>query len=88
MNMQNFQNIDFDRALIERLPSNGPRYTSYPTADRFVSDFTEQNYIHALQQRKSGALNRPLSLYVHIPFCNVICFYCGCNKIATKVFEY
>ena len=84
MTMQNFRNIDFDRALIESLPSNGPRYTSYPTADRFVADFTEQNYIHALQQRVSGALNRPLSLYVHIPFCNVICFYCGCNKIATK----
>lgn len=84
MNMQNFQNIDFDRTLIESLPSNGPRYTSYPTADRFTTDFGEQNYTHALQQRVSGALNRPLSLYVHIPFCNVICFYCGCNKIATK----
>lgn len=81
---QNFQNTVFDRELIERLPANGPRYTSYPTADRFTTDFTEKNYITALEQRSSGALNRPLSLYIHIPFCNVVCFYCGCNKIVTK----
>ena len=81
---QNFQHTVFDRELIERLPANGPRYTSYPTADRFTTDFTEKNYVTALEMRSSGALNSPLSLYIHIPFCNVVCFYCGCNKIVTK----
>lgn len=84
MSGQNFSTIDFDRKLIESLPSNGPRYTSYPTADRFNTQFTESNYISALKHRSSGALDKPLSLYIHIPFCNTICFYCGCNKIATK----
>lgn len=75
---------EFDRLLIASLPANGPRYTSYPTADRFHSSFTESEYINALEQRRSGALNKPISLYIHIPFCNTICYYCGCNKIITK----
>lgn len=74
----------FDRQLIASLPANGPRYTSYPSADRFHTDFTEQNYIDTLRQRCIGALNKPISLYIHIPFCNTICYYCGCNKIITK----
>ena len=84
MSIQDFHTIDFDRELIEKLPSNGPRYTSYPTADRFTAEFGAQNYTAALEQRSTGALDKPLSLYIHIPFCNIICFYCGCNKIATK----
>ncbi|WP_373740273.1 oxygen-independent coproporphyrinogen III oxidase [Neisseria sp.] len=74
----------FDRKLIASLPANGPRYTSYPTADRFHTEFTEADYINVLQQRGMGALNKPLSLYIHIPFCNTVCYYCGCNKIITK----
>ncbi len=84
MSTHNFRTVDFDRALIESLPGNGPRYTSYPTADRFTDTFSAQDYIRALEQRASGALDKPLSLYIHIPFCNVICYYCGCNKIITK----
>ena len=76
--------VDFDRHLVETLAKNGPRYTSYPTADRFHSGFDAVQYQNALQQRHVGALNRPLSLYVHVPFCNTICYYCGCNKIITK----
>ena len=76
---------EFDRDLIASLPASGPRYTSYPTADRFHSDFGQQQYEEALSlRRNSGAYNKPLSLYVHIPFCNTICYYCGCNKIITK----
>ena len=75
---------EFDRELIASLPSSGPRYTSYPTADRFHDGFREAEYINALNQRGMGALNKPLSLYIHIPFCNTICYYCGCNKIITK----
>jgi oxygen-independent coproporphyrinogen-3 oxidase len=64
----------------------GPRYTSYPTADRFVEAFGEAEYVQALQQRQSGTVGRqlPLSLYVHIPFCESLCYYCACNKIITK----
>ena len=76
--------VDFDRHLVETLAKNGPRYTSYPTADRFHTGFDATQYQNALQQRNVGALNRPLSLYVHVPFCNTICYYCGCNKIITK----
>lgn len=75
---------EFDRQLIASLPANGPRYTSYPTADRFSPNWQEPEYIKALQLREAGALNKPLSLYIHIPFCNTICYYCGCNKIITK----
>ena len=75
---------EFDRELIASLPASGPRYTSYPTADRFHTQFGEAEYIRALELRRMGALNKPLSLYIHIPFCNTICYYCGCNKIITK----
>ncbi|UOO77424.1 oxygen-independent coproporphyrinogen III oxidase [Neisseria sp. Dent CA1/247] len=78
------QSPEFDRNLIASLPSSGPRYTSYPTADRFHSGFDAQEYIHSLDMRQAGSPNQPLSLYIHIPFCNTICYYCGCNKIITK----
>ena len=80
MSANRTQEIIFDRKLIASLPANGPRYTSYPTADRFHTGFTAEDYIQAVQNRTPG----PLSLYIHIPFCNTICYYCGCNKIITK----
>lgn len=72
--------------LIRRFDVSGPRYTSYPTADRFVEAFTSDQYVQALEQRRSGAaaMVLPLSLYVHIPFCESLCYYCACNKIITK----
>jgi oxygen-independent coproporphyrinogen III oxidase len=72
--------------LLARFDVPGPRYTSYPTADRFVEAFGEADYVQALQQRQSGTLSKqpPLSLYVHIPFCESLCYYCACNKIITK----
>lgn len=75
--------------LLERFDVPGPRYTSYPTADRFVEAFGEAEYIQALEQRRSGpaAMALPLSLYVHIPFCESLCYYCACNKIITKHHE-
>src|SRR5574343_544997 len=76
--------FEFDRALIENLDGYGPRYTSYPTADRFHDGFTERDYRHWLQQRQIGASAWPLSLYVHLPFCNTVCYYCACNKVITK----
>jgi len=71
--------------LLRRFDVPGPRYTSYPTADRFVEAFGADDYILALKQRRSGvAMAMPLSLYVHIPFCESLCYYCACNKIITK----
>ena len=72
--------------LLQRFDVPGPRYTSYPTADRFVEAFTAADYGQALVQRRTGpaGLTMPLSLYVHIPFCESLCYYCACNKIITK----
>jgi oxygen-independent coproporphyrinogen-3 oxidase len=72
--------------LLARFDVPGPRYTSYPTADRFVEAFGEADYVQALVQRQSGTVGKqpPLSLYVHIPFCESLCYYCACNKIITK----
>ncbi|MDT8992265.1 oxygen-independent coproporphyrinogen III oxidase [Curvibacter sp. APW13] len=72
--------------LLRRYDISGPRYTSYPTADRFVEAFAAEEYAQALTQRRSGpaAMALPLSLYVHIPFCESLCYYCACNKIITK----
>ncbi len=73
-----------DLELIRRLDKNGPRYTSYPTADRFVETFTAATYAKWVAKRESNGESRPLSLYIHIPFCNTLCFYCACNKVITK----
>ena len=72
--------------LLRRFDVPGPRYTSYPTADRFVEAFGANEYKQALEQRGTGFGGRlaPLSLYVHIPFCESLCYYCACNKIITK----
>ncbi len=73
-------------ALLQRFDVSGPRYTSYPTADRFVEAFGYDEYSAALAHRRSGAaaMALPLSVYVHIPFCESLCYYCACNKIITK----
>jgi len=76
--------FEFDLDLIRRLDRNGPRYTSYPTADRFVETFGPESYTSWVAKRISGGVGRALSLYVHLPFCSTLCFYCACNKIATK----
>jgi len=73
--------------MLRKFDVSGPRYTSYPTADRFVEAFTESEYTRALEQRRVGGMALPLSIYVHIPFCESLCFYCACNKIITKHHE-
>ncbi len=74
----------FDPELIRRYDTAGPRYTSYPTAVHFHGGFTEADYRAACARSNAARPKRPLSLYFHIPFCDTVCFYCGCNKIATK----
>ena len=74
--------------LLARYDIPGPRYTSYPTADRFVEAFGPEEYGRFLDQRRDGvAATAPLSLYVHIPFCESLCYYCACNKIITRHHE-
>jgi oxygen-independent coproporphyrinogen III oxidase len=73
-----------DPELIRKYGGSGPRYTSYPTADRFVEAFNAAAYGHWLANRNVGGVVRPLALYVHLPFCDTICYYCACNKIITK----
>ena len=76
--------LEFDADLIRRLDHNGPRYTSYPTADRLVEAFGPEAYRSWAARRNIGGINRPLSLYVHLPFCRDVCYYCACNKIVTR----
>ena len=73
--------LEVDIDLIRRLDRNGPRYTSYPTADRFVKTFTAGDYRAWVKKRDK---TNPLSIYVHLPFCNTVCYYCACNKVITK----
>jgi oxygen-independent coproporphyrinogen-3 oxidase len=76
------QSLVFDLDLINKYDYAGPRYTSYPTAPQFHEGFGEEQYRDAALE--SNASGQPLSLYFHIPFCDTVCFYCACNKIATK----
>ena len=75
--------------LLTRFDVPGPRYTSYPTADRFVEAFSQSDLQQALDLRTQalGRKSKPLSIYVHIPFCESLCYYCACNKIITKHHE-
>jgi len=73
-----------DPELIRKYGGRGPRYTSYPTADRFVEAFNSDSYRRTLRNRSIGGLARTLSLYVHHPFCDTVCYYCACNKIASR----
>lgn len=101
-----FEHIEFDRKLIERCQTNAPRYTSYPTADRFNLNFGVKEQLGQIEQifnleRTQNftdakvfktTQNEPISVYIHIPFCNTLCLYCACNKIITnnraKIIEY
>ena len=71
-------------ALLVKYDQAGPRYTSYPTADRFVEAYTQADYRQALALREQVPQQHPLSLYIHIPYCQALCYYCACNKIISK----
>jgi oxygen-independent coproporphyrinogen-3 oxidase len=73
-----------DPVLIRKYDTSGPRYTSYPTADRFVEAFGEAELRQWLARRNVGGIGLPLSVYLHLPFCDTVCYYCACNKIATR----
>jgi oxygen-independent coproporphyrinogen III oxidase len=75
---------EFDPALIARYDVAGPRYTSYPTAPQFKADFDEVALRGVIRASNEEPIPRPLSLYVHVPFCMSPCFYCGCNRVITR----
>jgi oxygen-independent coproporphyrinogen III oxidase len=76
--------VRFDAPLVRKLGQAGPRYTSYPTADRFSDAFGYRDYLQAVAGLRTRGSGNPLSLYLHIPFCDTVCYYCACNKIVTK----
>ncbi len=79
------EGLAFDGDLVRKYDGFGPRYTSYPTADRFTDAFGPSELAAALTARRDApGAPQPLSLYVHLPFCNTICYYCACNKVITK----
>ncbi|RLK50337.1 oxygen-independent coproporphyrinogen-3 oxidase [Alkalispirillum mobile] len=77
------QTLQFDPAMLAKYNVSGPRYTSYPTAPQFHEGFDDQAYAEVAARSNEDPIPRPLSLYVHVPFCDTVCFYCACNKIIT-----
>jgi oxygen-independent coproporphyrinogen III oxidase len=81
----NTQTAEFDLELIQRYDGRGPRYTSYPTAVQFHSGLGEEDYKRlALASNGDDPASQPLSIYVHVPFCHSLCYYCGCHKIISR----
>ena len=77
-------NPAFDASLLRRYDRPGPRYTSYPTTPQFSMDFDERALREVIRESNGDPIPRPLSIYVHVPFCLSPCFYCGCNRIITR----
>src|SRR5262245_45497090 len=78
------QTIAFDTDLLRRYDTPGPRYTSYPTAPAFAADFGAAQLREQVLRTNQEPIPRPLSIYVHVPYCFSPCFYCGCNRIITR----
>lgn len=78
--MQSDNSHLFNSKLLEKYATSGPRYTSYPTALEFKASFTDRQF------RKAALLaaNPELAIYIHVPFCHSLCYYCGCNKVITR----
>jgi len=76
--------VIFNKDLIRRYDTFGPRYTSYPTAVQFTTDYDADDYLNWAKASNEDPIPAPLSLYLHIPFCDTICYYCGCSKVITK----
>lgn len=74
----------FDQSMLDKYNTAGPRYTSYPTAVAFHNQYGEAEFVEAVPSSNHAEQSNSLSLYIHIPFCHSLCFYCGCNKIVTR----
>jgi oxygen-independent coproporphyrinogen-3 oxidase len=78
------QKVHFNPELVRRYDVAGPRYTSYPTAVQFHEGFDAETYRRFVSISNDELIPSPLSLYVHLPFCRSLCYYCGCNKKITQ----
>jgi oxygen-independent coproporphyrinogen-3 oxidase len=78
------QLVKFNTELIKRYDIAGPRYTSYPTAVQFMEGFDAEAYRRYTTASNNELIPKPLSLYVHLPFCHSLCYYCGCMKKVTR----
>jgi len=78
------QRVEFNTELIKRYDVAGPRYTSYPTAVQFMEGFDAEAYRRHTDASNNELIPKPLSLYVHLPFCKSLCYYCGCMKKVTR----
>ncbi len=76
--------VHFDAAVVRRYDVPGPRYTSYPTSPQFSETIGEAEYLKAARASNDDPIPRPLSIYVHVPFCTAPCFYCGCTRVITR----
>jgi oxygen-independent coproporphyrinogen-3 oxidase len=74
--------INFD--LLRKYDTSGPRYTSYPTAPQFTENFTATDLHEEIESTNAQKNPSPLSLYFHLPFCESVCFFCGCNVTFTS----
>ncbi len=76
--------LQFNRDLVRKYDRPGPRYTSYPTAPHFRDDFGAEDFRALVAAGNDDPIPRPLSLYLHVPFCTSPCFYCACHRIITR----
>lgn len=74
----------FNKEAIQRYDTTGPRYTSYPTALQFTEAYKKSDYLNSVNESNNNPIPSPISLYFHIPFCDSVCYYCGCSKIVTR----
>jgi len=79
--------IPVDLDLLKKYDQPGPRYTSYPTAPYFHEDISYQEYVEHISNDDASIENKDLSLYFHLPFCDTLCYFCGCNMMVTRNFE-
>ena len=74
--------VDLD--LIKKYDTPGPRYTSYPTAPYFHSGVDANDYTAHIKKDNATIKNRDLSFYFHLPFCQSLCYFCGCNSFVSR----
>jgi oxygen-independent coproporphyrinogen III oxidase len=77
-------NAEIDIALLKKYDRPGPRYTSYPTAPVFATDFTSQDYLREIARTNGPDSDADVSLYFHFPFCDTLCYFCGCTMLVTQ----
>jgi oxygen-independent coproporphyrinogen-3 oxidase len=76
------EKIDF--GLVKKYDRPGPRYTSYPTAPHFTEDFNREDFFEAIKEANFRENKNDLSLYFHLPYCDTLCYFCGCNMIVSN----